>query len=630
MDIDWHDAVEIQKSNLNENYFNAGALRLGDTATNGSFSGKFVLSEQPMMWTLAFEVIPPFVSGMGAVSAEIKINDVSIGYFANDVRTYVTYTTPSPVIDIKCEVVFISSVTSLYLHMTVAQLSIVAAVGSGTGIDEASKSVTWQHSGMVQDLPNAASSGTQFGIGDHKITYTVEDYAGNVGEYYFTITVFSEYDILGSLKKGVNSTGICKVVVKNTGHSNLQTRFACALYQDYDDASGGGLSNVVAGDWIESSPPSDGEQWEIVDDPEFLSGVPKIIIIKSLAVNEEIEFTLKNIEEGMYFAIDSIQYPFFGLAGIVEKFETNNFVELLRNSYEPEEPRSWDLSGDDAYAIIYPAWGPYASVNFPTSQITISIWAYRDIWDIHNADGWKQLVSSYGSFNQGTYQKGGWQIGISNKRIHAKIVTVDADGDDTEHTVYPAYNKLDEMRSTQWHHIAFTYDGYQAKLYINGELTVPAADATGPQPDPQPENPSDIKYWRSPDENGNNRNAYFIIGGRWTQYNQEIEPLTRWDGYINEVAIFDTALTQERLRFLFGGDAVEGTDVYAPRDASENIQVMDLSGEDNLWGLWRASTHYSETGGGGGVGVGSGLTDEAPGERNELPNGEKYTKLPFT
>ena len=111
-----------------------------------------------------------------------------------------------------------------------------------------------------------------------------------------------------------------------------------------------------------------------------------------------------------------------------------------------------------------------------------------------------------------------------------------------------------------WHHIAATYDGTIAKLYVDGIDVIPAgvsfsSIATGTQP--------------------------FLVGAMYDS-NTTTVPKNNFDGYIDEVRVWDVALSKRQIREMMNqriiqnGTAVKGRTI--PLDITEGLLWSNLKG----------------------------------------------------
>jgi hypothetical protein len=145
-------------------------------------------------------------------------------------------------------------------------------------------------------------------------------------------------------------------------------------------------------------------------------------------------------------------------------------------------------------------------------------------------------------------QAGGTIMGKFNGGIlGAYIVQVSGGGTVSFHReVDPwAYSGTKALPSNDFGHVAVTYDGAKMKIYVNG-----AFDAEGPRP-------------------GEHRHRYpVLIGARMTQG----VPSELFTGVLDEVAIFNVALTEEQIKTVMKGLATTEAKDPTPEDGATDAQ----------------------------------------------------------
>lgn len=171
-----------------------------------------------------------------------------------------------------------------------------------------------------------------------------------------------------------------------------------------------------------------------------------------------------------------------------------------------------DFDGSSQYITIP------ASPNLnPTNEISIEAWYRPTISWVGN--GIEPIIlKSFTSHTAPYYQYGLYAIGdlYGNPFYHGQFVFLITN---SSNTIYSVLTPLNYFNIGEYYHIAGTYDGTILKLYVNGEL-ISSSPATG-----------NIASFNTGVEIGKLRN-----------YN------TYLPGNIDEVKIWDTALTQSEIR----------------------------------------------------------------------------------
>ena len=149
-----------------------------------------------------------------------------------------------------------------------------------------------------------------------------------------------------------------------------------------------------------------------------------------------------------------------------------------------------------------------------TDQITVSAWAYRDNWQSSSNE---RIISCT--------EDGGWSIGFND---HAGYITFSLYANNTYGTT-PKY-AISNI-TPGWHLFTGTYDGRYVKLYIDGTL-IETVDRGGKYP---------ISY--------NSTNSVFIGA---EPSDSETNPTGQyWNGLIDDVRIYATALSADDVRTLY-------------------------------------------------------------------------------
>jgi hypothetical protein len=189
------------------------------------------------------------------------------------------------------------------------------------------------------------------------------------------------------------------------------------------------------------------------------------------------------------------------------------------------------LKGDPSWVegflgggLDFDGYGDYVEVAdddslTPGSAITVAFWIY-------NRGGQDAGIFKYASC-AGAPQSPG------NSRAYHVTVT-DSTGQ-ARLTIFSAVNTYDTILSSgivtlnAWHHIAATFDAGQAALYIDG----------------QPDNSDTLSV-----SSIMNDAHPLLIGGLWT-YCQGAEFLSRLNGTIDDVRIYDSALTADEIQEVY-------------------------------------------------------------------------------
>jgi concanavalin A-like lectin/glucanase superfamily protein/parallel beta helix pectate lyase-like protein len=171
-----------------------------------------------------------------------------------------------------------------------------------------------------------------------------------------------------------------------------------------------------------------------------------------------------------------------------------------------------EFDGHDDYVDC----GAHADLNI-TGAISVAVWVF--IYEVDET--WQAVVTKGDS---------AWRLSVyeNTRRFHFAVTG----------PPYFYVNGAIEVPLNEWHHICGTYDGEYIRLYIDGV-----------------EDPDSPVYY--PD--GITSNDYPVMIGE----NAEISE-REWSGLIDDVWIFDVALTDEQVAFLahptFHVDAVNGDD----------------------------------------------------------------------
>tara|TARA_R100000544_G_scaffold7478_1_gene2990 strand:- start:694 stop:1470 length:777 start_codon:yes stop_codon:yes gene_type:complete len=190
---------------------------------------------------------------------------------------------------------------------------------------------------------------------------------------------------------------------------------------------------------------------------------------------------------------------------------------------------------------------PEVSALKPTAALSISLWAKPNAWDMTNGGNVDYFI--------GCVSSGGWGIRMSNSGGQVTkiefLVRVDDSGSGSAGYLVANVNEATTEALTDWNHIAATYDGTTAKLYINAGTTgvTNATSAAG----------ASIVYHAA--------NSTPIMLG--ADAANDTTGSDFYHGLLDDVAIFDAALTAGNISTIYNGGVPN-----------------NISGMSNLVGYW--------------------------------------------
>ncbi len=191
------------------------------------------------------------------------------------------------------------------------------------------------------------------------------------------------------------------------------------------------------------------------------------------------------------------------------------------------------------------------AVGLPTSAITVESWVRIDQHTrYNNIIGYLQ--------DNGKFEKG-WLLGGHEKRFQFAI--------GTDRLTYLKSTSEPELR--QWYHVVGTYDGEVMRLFVNGKLESTSSARSGP-----------IQY----------ADSWWRIAG----YKDDNE-IYAFHGGLNEIAIYDQALTSEQIRTRFR--ETKSAFPGRPLKPEEFISLgpyLQFTTPDSATIRWR--THEAQTG----------------------------------
>ncbi|NOZ09249.1 MAG: LamG domain-containing protein [FCB group bacterium] len=192
----------------------------------------------------------------------------------------------------------------------------------------------------------------------------------------------------------------------------------------------------------------------------------------------------------------------------------NNHGATPVADYFMNEESALLFNGTDAYIEI-----PFSTVLAPEDQLTISVWAYCDHWSEYSAP--VKILSKT--------QEGGYSLGINGSlagAINHLFFTVNINGTYLTAKIHQSH------LLPGWLHIIGVFDGQTAYLYINGILV----DTNSL------DYPANIQY---------NFDNSLLIGAEASEGDLPSTGFEYFDGKIDELRIYDRALTGEEITTLF-------------------------------------------------------------------------------
>lgn len=158
-------------------------------------------------------------------------------------------------------------------------------------------------------------------------------------------------------------------------------------------------------------------------------------------------------EDSLYTALGYNNNIEYDISGFCNNGEKRNISSYLTNS-----PRYLASTEFDASNSSYISAGTKAKVK---DEITVSIWAYMDDWSTFTSTATRLFSCN---------QVGGWSIGVTSTS-NANIRWIIYGGTDSATSKTVGATIAFTNMSAGWHMFTGTYDGYDSKLYIDGELS---------------------------------------------------------------------------------------------------------------------------------------------------------------
>ncbi len=149
------------------------------------------------------------------------------------------------------------------------------------------------------------------------------------------------------------------------------------------------------------------------------------------------------------------------------------------------------------------------SKALPKHQLTLEAWV-----NVEKTVEWGGILGAFQ--DNGGFEKG-WLLGFKQSNFCFTLSSEDQDDGDGRMTEIRANGSLEWGK---WYHVAATYDGFEMRLYVNGDLKKSSREQSG-----------GILYADD---------APFVLGA-YMDSNEDF----RWRGWIGETAIYDRALNEE-------------------------------------------------------------------------------------
>jgi len=226
-----------------------------------------------------------------------------------------------------------------------------------------------------------------------------------------------------------------------------------------------------------------------------------------------------------------------------------------------------------------------------TDVISISFWAKPNAWDMTNGSDQDTFV--------GCYNNGGWYVYLSNSgaqvtKLNFSIKVSDS-GSGSAGAITAVLNTATTEALSGWRHVAATYDGTTARLYVNGSTTgvTNATSASG----------ASIAYHPS----GASQHRPVVLGA---DASGDTSGQTFYHGLLDDVAIFNDTLSATEVTAIYNngvpfdltankGDYASSGDLvgYWLFEEGTGTSVADSSTNSNNGGLgnaWSWSTDVPE------------------------------------
>ncbi|SDL65273.1 Por secretion system C-terminal sorting domain-containing protein [Salinimicrobium catena] len=254
---------------------------------------------------------------------------------------------------------------------------------------------------------------------------------------------------------------------------------------------------------------------------------------------------------------------------------------------DPTDPNSEFTATEGKYELSWTISNADGSC-FSTDNVTINIIENCNFLDFDGLDDYVDMGTESYNFNTGAFSIEAWvklkttagtRSILSKKDLSGAAgagyeLVITSGGVPTFKTgsvsIFP--NSSVPLNTQRWYHIAVSYDGTTAKLYVDG-IQVNSLTTSNPSPSSAP----------------------FIVGATYDSASLRLtKPTTHFNGWIEEVRLWNTALTAEQLRFMMnqrlekntaadGTVMIKGTEL--PMDVPGSLQWSDLAGYYQLLAL---------------------------------------------
>lgn len=167
--------------------------------------------------------------------------------------------------------------------------------------------------------------------------------------------------------------------------------------------------------------------------------------------NEETQVSsLEHVTQNLVLHLDAgdvNSYPGSGTDWLDLSGNGNNAVLVSNPTFT--NTNGGEFSGFGSYGSGGYARVPHNSSIAPTSQITISAWAYSDDWAIGAASYPRQILSKT--------QGGAYSMGSNNEGAYSQI-----------YIPGKGYMVTKQLTTPGWHNLAYSYNGSAVIFYIDG------------------------------------------------------------------------------------------------------------------------------------------------------------------
>ena len=263
-----------------------------------------------------------------------------------------------------------------------------------------------------------------------------------------------------------------------------------------------------------------------------------LLLVVVLIITISTNFAQTNITQGLIAF-----YPFNGnandvsgngLNGIITRASLTTDRKGISNSaYDFDFANaSFGQQNDEIYI-------PYNSI-LNVTNITVSVWLYPRSY-YWNGNGPNSTILNRYQYTYSTPSGGAWGFSFNETSVSATIVA------STNGTA-----KVNQaLQLNLWHHIVMTYDGYQVKLYINGNLSATQSFS-------QPMN---------------------IVGNSGISIGESNQANGFWnhtDGKIDDIGIWNRALSNTEIQQLYTEGSISDSRIVIHNNAKSILITPDL------------------------------------------------------